>query len=318
MSDSDVELLPNIPMDFVSPEENGYAYFNKNVLWPIIQGAAKKGHTKAQADAALCEAIRGARYRWIKKASEMAAAGFGNAGEAKWQSRVNCRPVAVNVTPYTTACGLIRICPFCYARKCWSEYSHLRNIMFVQGEPHSWRRVTADIRRFHAYARTPAELEQLIRAHLTSVRGHKASQTFKAKLKKLNGWFRSHKLWVTELPGRGFRLDIETSMLGTTLGEEIPATLFLSNLVDLKSKKNLEMGLVGQRTWYNPRLKEATFRKWMQRVMRYRKEWRDNDIETTMAYNTVLHDMRFQQFYSGGAFLRRTKRRRGGDNQTTE
>jgi hypothetical protein len=318
VDDEEVELLLHRNLNYVSPINNGCAYFQKGVLQPILTGLLRNGSPAPQQATALLGAVRTARFRWVKKVSQMVAAEFGNARPTTWSTRVNCRPVMVNVTPQTHACGFIRICPFCYARKCWSEYQHLRNIMFVQGEPHSWRRVTADIRRFHAYARTPAELEQLIRAHLTSVRGHKASQTFKAKLKNLKGWFRSHKLWVTELPGRGFRLDIETSMLGTTLGEEIPATLFLSNLVDLKSKKNLEMGLVGQRTWYNPRLKEATFRKWMQRIMRYKKEWLDNDIETTMAYNTVLHDMRFQQFYSGGEFLRRTKQRRGGDNQTTE
>lgn len=160
-------------------------------------------------------------------------------------------------------------------------------------------------------------MEQLIRGHLTEIRAERELTKYRAKLRKLKGWFRSHKLWVTELPGRGFRLDVEIAMLGTTLGEEIPATLFLSNLVDLKAVGR-EAGLVRERVWYNPRLKESTFRKWMQRVMRYRKEWLDNDIETTMAYNTVLHDMRFQQFYSGGEFLRRAKRRSGGDNQTTE
>ena len=315
--DEDVELLLHRNLNYVSPINNGCAYFQKGVLRNILLGLSRKGSTKQQEDAALGEAVRKARFRWIKKASQMSAAGFGDARPTTWSTRVNCRPVMVNVMPQTHACRSIYICPFCYARKCWHEYSHLRNIMFVQGEPHSWRRVTANVKRMQSYAATTAELELRIRSHLTSVRERRASQTFKSKLKKLKGWFRSHKLWVTPLNGGGFRIDVETMMLGTTLGEEIPATLFLTSPVGLKTRGR-EVGMVHERTWYNPRLKESTFRKWMQGIMRYRKEWLDSSIEITMAYNSVLHDMRFQQFYMGGEFRRHLEHRRSDENQTTE
>lgn len=315
--DEEVEVLPNIRLNFGSVREDGCAYFHKKLLLPVLTGLGGKGSTKEQEAAALCAAVQRLRYRWIVKASQMAAAGFGSAGASTWTTRVNCRPVMVYSSPHTSACALIHICPFCYARKCWSEYAHLRNIMFVPGEPHSWRRVTANVKRMQSYAATTAELELRIRSHLTSVRERRASQTFKSKLKKLKGWFRSHKLWVTPLNGGGFRIDVETMMLGTTLGEEIPATLFLTSPVGLKTRGR-EVGMVHERTWYNPRLKESTFRKWMQGIMRYRKEWLDSSIEITMAYNSVLHDMRFQQFYMGGEFRRHLKHRRSDENQTTE
>lgn len=304
MSDAEnSELLPSIKIRLKGVPMNGMSYFQRGVLLPLI-GRSSRGVAVEAANEQLWKGVLSARMQWIKLASKFCAQGLGGANRKTWNTRVNCRPVLVDVEPKSLACGFIRICPFCYARKCWREYSHLRSIMFPDGAEHAARGVIGVTRRFHFFVHTPEELAGVISTNLASLRSLRSADKNQRRLQKLDGWFRSAKTWVKLLPDHGIRFVMEIVTMGTSESETgIPVSAFLSTS-DNPPKRDGN-GLVFERTWYQPRLTEAGFRKWMLRVMRYRKEWLTEDISLAMIYNRCLMDIRFQQFYCGGEFRRR-------------
>ena len=316
--DDRLRLLPHIGMQFVSRKEDGCAYFQQQLLLPL-SGRVVYGNGDQQDALALWNAILNIRYKWMRRVTEFKAAGLGNAVDSTWNTRMNCRPVMVDVTPGSLACGFIRICPFCYARKCWREYNHLRDIMFcgtleqqrqpdfdVRSVTHARRRVTGMTRRVHMYAHNPTEVEQLLRVKFAEARQTRDLSKNEDQLEKLSGWFRCSKVWVTKQTDGLFRITAETTLMGTSRGQTgIPLSLFLSPSKERPKRKRNIGGKVFEHTWYDPKLTPQDFRRWMLRVMRYRPEWLSNDIETEMAYNRAMMDMKYQQFYCGKEFRRR-------------
>lgn len=208
--DDKLQLLPHIRMQFESRKENACAYFQKQFLATLLK-AVPHGNGDQQDALALWGAIERVRYMWMRRVTEFKAAGLGDAVDSTWNTRMNCRPVMVNVTPGSLACGFNRICPFCYARKCWREYSHLRDIMFcgtleqqrqpdfdVRSVTHARRRVTGMTRRVHMYAHNPTEVEQLLRVKFAEARQTRDLSKNEDQLEKLSGWFRCSKVWVTK------------------------------------------------------------------------------------------------------------------------
>ena len=305
------ELLPHIWMAPLACRRNACAYFQQQLLSPLL-GRLPRSDNKQQANAILGKSILKIRRKWMTRVTEFSNAGLGNAKPSTWNTRINCRPVVVNVVPASRACGFIRICPFCYTRKCWREYAHLRGILYPRnrttqdGEsiPHSRRKIAALTRRIHFFSDGVPHLEELLRAALTHLRRTRDRDKNQLKLRKLKGWFRSTKLWVTQQQGGGLRLCVETMLLGASSSETgVPMTLFLGTRMD-PPKRNAS-GVVFEKAWYNPKLTMQDFRKHMLKSMRYRPEWLSNDIGVAMAYNRVMLDMRFQQFYGGGEFSHR-------------
>lgn len=89
-----------------------------------------------------------ARYLWVSAAQRLRRAMIYNAKDTTWNTRLNCRPLTVSVTPGSYACGMIRICPFCYSRKAWRMFLVCcEAIQFGPrlGMPH--RAITAAVRR---------------------------------------------------------------------------------------------------------------------------------------------------------------------------
>lgn len=302
-----VELLPHIGMQFVSQKENGCAYFERSVLHSVL-GKLPGAGNQQQYPRELWEAIKRVRFRWLLNASALSQVGLGGAGRATWNTRVNCRPVMVDVTPGSRACGFIRLCPFCYARKCWREYSHLRGVLFPEdsGSEVSNRRIICSTRRFHFHANTPAELEAVIFQRLQELRAVRDGAKSQHRLKALKGWFRNQKTWVKKLADGRYRFVIEIMLLGSSLGEKgVPSSAFLTPDKDPPDRKS--DGLVYAWTWYDPAMTERSFRKWMVRSMRYRPELLSNDIATAMAYNRPMLELKAQQFYGGGEFRWRTQ-----------
>ena len=295
-----ITLLPHIGMQFVSRIRNPCSYFEKSVLAPVL-GRVKGTRQTAHQDAAFWEAIKKVRFRWVLNASALCQAGLGNAKRSTWNTRVNCRPVMVNVTPGSRACGFIRVCPFCYARKCYREYSHLRDILFRPGEDISRRRIIVTTKRFHVTVSNPSELEVEIFRYLSKVREIRDTAKSQHKLKALAGWFRNQRTWVKALDDGKYRFVFETMLLGSSAGEKgIPVSAFLTSKKDPPERKS--DGLVDERTWYDPALTKAAFRSLMIRSMRYRPELLSNDIFASMAYNRPMMDLGAQQFYGGGEF----------------
>lgn len=299
-----VTLLPHIGMKFVSRINNDCSYFEKAVLSSVL-GRVKGTVRTPHQDQELWEAIKKVRFRWVLNASALCQAGLGNAVRSTWNTRVNCRPVMVNVTPGSLACGFIRLCPFCYARKCYREYSHLRDILFRPDEDICRRRIIVTTKRFHVTASNPAELEVKIFQYLSAVRDVRDKAKSQHQLKALTGWFRNQRTWVKKLDGGKYRFVIETMLLGSSMGEKIPVSQFLRPDKDAPDRKT--DGLVSAWTWYDPALTKAAFRRWMIRSMRYRPELLSNDILASMAYNRPMMDLKAQQFYGGGEFRRRAK-----------
>lgn len=299
-----VTLLPHIGMKFVSRLNNDCSYFEKSVLAPVL-GRVKGTVRTPHQDQEFWEAIKKVRFRWVLNASALCQAGLGDAKRVTWNTRVNCRPVMVNVTPGSRACGFIRLCPFCYARKCYREYSHLRDILFRPGEDISRRRIIATTKRFHVTADSTAELEVKIFQYLSLVREVRDKAKSQHQLKALTGWFRNQRTWVKKLDDGKYRFVLETMLLGSSMGEKIPVSQFLRPDKDPPDRK--KDGLVAAWTWYDPALTKAAFRTLMIRSMRYRPELLSNDIFASMAYNRPMMDLKAQQFYGGGEFRRRDK-----------
>lgn len=299
-----ITLLPHIGMKFVSRIRNPCSYFENAVLAPVL-GRAPKATQTAHQDAEFWEAIKKVRFRWVLNASALSQAGLGNAKRSTWNTRVNCRPVMVNVTPGSRACGFIRLCPFCYARKCYREYSHLRDILFRPGEDISRRRIIATTKRFHVTANSTAELEAEIFRYLSRAREIRDTAKSQHQLKALTGWFRNQRTWVKKLDDGKYRFVLETMLLGSSMGEKIPVSQFLRPDKDPPDRK--KDGLVAAWTWYDPALTKAAFRTLMIRSMRYRPELLSNDIFASMAYNRPMMDLKAQQFYGGGEFRWRTE-----------
>lgn len=300
-----VTLLPHIGMKFVSRIRNPCSYFENAVLASVLGRAPKATQTVHQ-DAAFWEAIKKVRFRWVLNASALCQAGLGNAKRSTWNTRVNCRPVMVNVTPVSLACGFIRLCPFCYARKCYSEYSHLRDILFGKGEDVCRRHIIVSTRRVHITTSSTEELEGRIRQWLNTVRQQRDSDKNQRRLAGMKGWFRNQRTWVKALDDGKYRFVIETMLLGSSTGEKgIPVSAFLSSKKDPPDRKS--DGLVSEWTWYDPALTKAAFRTLMIRSMRYRPELLSNDIFASMAYNRPMMDLKAQQFYGGGEFRHRVK-----------
>ena len=208
--DDKLQLLPHIKMELVSRKENYCAYFQRQLLAPLVGTVLRRQDGEFDAQS-LWNAILNIRYRWMHRVTEFKAAGLGDAVDSTWNTRMNCRPVMVDVTPGSLACGFNRICPFCYARKCWREYSHLRDIMFcgtleqqrqpdfdVRSVTHARRRVTGMTRRVHMYAHNPTEVEQLLRVKFAEARQTRDLSKNEDQLEKLSGWFRCSKVWVTK------------------------------------------------------------------------------------------------------------------------
>ena len=299
-----VTLLPHIRMRFLSRINNPCSYFEKGVLSRLLGPIPGTGNSQSR-NLAFWEAIEKVRFRWVLNASALCQAGLGNAVRSTWNTRVNCRPVMVNVTPGSLACGFIRLCPFCYARKCYREYSHLRDILFRPDEDICRRRIIVTTKRFHVTASNPAELEVKIFQYLSAVRDVRDKAKSQHQLKALTGWFRNQRTWVKKLDGGKYRFVIETMLLGSSMGEKIPVSQFLRPDKDAPDRKT--DGLVSAWTWYDPALTKAAFRRWMIRSMRYRPELLSNDILASMAYNRPMMDLKAQQFYGGGEFRRRAK-----------
>jgi len=300
-----VTLLPHIGMKFVSRIRNECSYFEKAVLAPVL-GRARGATQTAHQDAAFWEAIKKLRFRWVLNASALCQAGLGDAVRSTWNTRVNCRPVMVNVTPSSRACGFIRLCPFCYARKCYREYSHLRDILFGKNDDVCRRHIIVSTRRVHITTSSTAELEGRIHQWLNIVRQQRDNDKNQRRLAGMKGWFRNQRTWVKKLDGGKYRFVIETMLLGSSAGEKgIPVSAFLTPQKDPPDRKT--DGLVSAWTWYDPALTKAAFRRWMIRSMRYRPELLSNDILASMAYNRPMMDLKAQQFYGGGEFRRRAK-----------
>lgn len=299
-----VTLLPHIGMKFVSRINNDCSYFEKAVLAPVL-GRVKGTTQTAHKDAEFWEAIKKVRFRWVLNASALCQAGLGNAKRSTWNTRVNCRPVMVNVTPGSLACGFIRLCPFCYARKCYREYSHLRDILFGKGEDVCRKHIIVSTRRFHVTTESVAELEGAISRRLTLTRQLRASNKSKRSLAAMDGWFRNQRTWVKELDDGKYRFVFETMLLGASANEKFPVSQFLKSEHEPPDRK--KDGLVAAWTWYDPALTKAAFRRLMIRSMRYRPELLSNDIFASMAYNRPMMDLGMQQFYSGGEFRHQVK-----------
>ncbi len=299
-----VTLLPHIGMQFVSSIRNDCSYFEKAVLAPAL-GRAKGATQTAHQDAAFWEAIKKVRFRWVLNASALCQAGLGNAKRSTWNTRVNCRPVMVNVTPGSRACGFIRLCPFCYARKCYREYSHLRDILFGKGENVCRRHIIVSTRRFHWDADNVRDLEVAIFQAMTNLRHSRAKNKSKRSLASLDGWFRNQRSWVKKLDDGKYRFVFEAMLLGASATEKFPVSQFLKSSQEPPDRK--KAGLVASWTWYDPALTKAAFRRWMIRSMRYRPELLSNDIFASMAYNRPMLDLGVQQFYGGGEFRWRAK-----------
>lgn len=301
----DVELLPHIHLRFVSKEENARAYFERGVLSAILGRLPREG-SEQQRGLALWRAVQDARFLWMLNASALSHAGLGGANRSTWNTRVNCRPVMVNVTPGSRACRVFRLCPFCYARKCWKEYSHLRNKLFEPGSEICNRGIIVCTRRFHIHASTPTELETVIFQNLAAVRQTRDTNKSKRRLAAMAGWFRNQRTWATKLKDGRYRFVIEFMLLGASRDEtDIPVSAFLTPNQEPPDRK--AEGLVDERTWYDPALTKTSFRKWMIRSMRYRPELLKNDIGVSMAYNRPMLELRAQQFYGGGEFRHRTE-----------
>ena len=300
-----ITLLPHIGMKFVSRINNDCSYFEKSVLAPVlgrVPGATQTAHQ----DAAFWEAIKKVRFRWVLNASALCQAGLGDAVRSTWNTRVNCRPVMVNVTPSSRACGFIRLCPFCYARKCYREYSHLRDKLFGKNDDVCRRHIVVTTKRFHLQRASLAELEVEIFRSLTAMRQLRARDKNKRSLASLDGWFRNQRTWVKKLPDNKYRFVFETMLLGASANERFPVSQFLKSEQEPPDRKKTD-GLVSAWTWYDPALTKAAFRRWMIRSMRYRPELLSNDIFASMAYNRPMMDLGMQQFYSGGEFRRKDK-----------
>lgn len=310
-----ITLLPHIGMKFVSSIRNPCSYFEKAVLAPVL-GRAKGATQTAHQDAEFWEAIKKVRFRWVLNASALCQAGLGNAKRSTWNTRVNCRPVMVNVTPGSRACGFIRLCPFCYARKCYREYSHLRDILFGKGEDVCRRHIMVTTRRFHVHAESTAALEVAISQVLTNVRLARAKDKNQRSLAAMDGWFRNQRSWVKKLDNGKYRFVFETMLLGASANEKFPVSQFLKSAQEPPDRKNDE--LVSSWTWYDPALTKAAFRRWMIRSMRYRPELLSNDIFASMAYNRPMLDLGAQQFYGGGEFRRRAKSTTNSDEDFEE
>ena len=295
-----VTLLPHIGMKFVSRIRNPCSYFEKSVLAPVL-GRVRGTTQTAHQDAAFWDAVQRVRFRWVLNASALCQAGLGNAKRSTWNTRVNCRPVMVNVTPGSRACGFIRLCPFCYSRKCYREYSYLRDILFGKGEDVCRRHIIVSTKRFHATASSTSELEGKIHQWLSHVRQQRTSDKNQRSLAGMKGWFRNQRTWVKKLDGGKYRFVLETMLLGASAGEKgIPVSQFLRPDKDPPDRKS--DGLVAAWTWYDPALTKAAFRTLMIRSMRYRPELLSNDIFASMAYNRPMMDLKAQQFYGGGEF----------------
>lgn len=294
-----ITLLPHIGMQFVSRIRNPCSYFENAVLAPVL-GRSPKTTQTAHQDAAFWEAIKKVRFRWVLNASALCQAGLGNAVRSTWNTRVNCRPVMVNVTPGSLACGFIRLCPFCYARKCYSEYSHLRDILFGKNDDVCRLHIMVSTRRFHVSTESLAELESMISRRLTLTRQLRARDKNKRSLASLDGWFRNQRTWVKKLENGRYRFVFETMLLGASANEKFPVSQFLKSEQEPPDRK--KDGLVSAWTWYDPALTKAAFRTLMIRSMRYRPELLSNDIFASMAYNRPMMDLKAQQFYGGGEF----------------
>lgn len=186
-----------------------------------------------------------------------------------------------------------------------------------QIRPISKWQLTAVTRRYHYYAADVPQLEDLIRSAATTLRRAQNRDKTLTKLAQLRGWFRTVKLWVTPRKVGGFRLCIETMVLGASLGDkDVPVSLFIGANVDPPEAS--ATGLVFERTWTRRQMSLQAFRKFMLRTMRYKPEWLSNDMEVAMAYNRALMDMRFQQFYCGGVFRQLEELQPDEDQTTTE
>ena len=295
-----ITLLPHISMKFVSRIQNDCSYFQKAVLAPVL-GRAKGATQTAHQDAEFWEAIKKVRFRWVLNASALCQAGLGNAKRSTWNTRVNCRPVMVNVTPGSRACRFFRLCPFCYARKCYREYSHLRDILFGKGENVCRRHIIVSTRRFHVTASNTEALEVAVHQSLNRLRQRRDSDKSQRRLAAMKGWFRNQRTWVKKLDDGKYRFVIETMLLGSSTGEKgIPVSAFLTPEKEPPDRKS--EGLVSAWTWYDPAITKAAFRRWMIHSMRYRPELLSNDIFASMAYNRPMLDLGAQQFYGGGEF----------------
>lgn len=300
-----ITLLPHIHMRFVSRINNPCSYFEKAVLSRLLGPISGTGNSQSR-NLAFWEAIEKVRFRWVLNASALCQAGLGNAKRSTWNTRVNCRPVMVNVTPGSLACGFIRLCPFCYARKCYREFSHLRDILFRPGEDISRRRIIVNTKRFHATVSNTEELERTVFWYLSKVREIRDTAKSQHQLKALAGWFRNQRTWVKKLDDGKYRFVLETMLLGASAGEKgIPVSAFLTRQKEPPDRKT--DGLVSSWTWYDTALTKAAFRRWMIRSMRYRPELLSNDIFASMAYNRPMMDLKAQQFYGGGEFRWRAK-----------
>lgn len=299
-----VTILPHIGMKFESRINCERSYFQKSVLSPVL-GRVKGTTQTDHQDAAFWEAIKRVRFRWVLNASALCQAGLGNAKRSTWNTRVNCRPVMVNVTPSSRACGFIRLCPFCYARKCYREYSHLRDRLFGKNDDVCSRHILVTTRRFHSDAASVAELEVAISQVLTSVRLARAKDKNQRSLAAMDGWFRNQRSWVKKLSDTKYRFVFETMLLGASANEKFPVSQFLKKSQEPPDRKKDE--LVSSWTWYDPALTKAAFRRWMIRSMRYKPELLSNDIFASMAYNRPMMDLGAQQFYGGGEFRWRAK-----------
>jgi len=299
-----ITLLPHIHMRFVSRINNPCSYFEKAVLSRLLGAIPGTGNSQRR-NLAFWEALEKVRFRWVLNASALCQAGLGNAKRSTWNTRVNCRPVMVNVTPGSLACGFIRLCPFCYARKCYREYSHLQDKLFGKGEDVCRRHIMVTTRRFHVHAESTAALEVAISQVLTNVRLARAKDKNKRSLASLDGWFRNQRSWVKKLDNGKYRFVFETMLLGASANEKFPVSQFLKKSQEPPDRKKDE--LVSSWTWYDPALTKAAFRRWMIRSMRYKPELLSNDIFASMAYNRPMMDLGAQQFYGGGEFRWRAK-----------
>ena len=84
------ELLPHIRMQFESRKENACAYFQKQLLAPLLK-AVPHGNGDQQDALALWGAIESVRYKWMRRVTEFKAAGLGNAVDSTWNTRMNCQ-----------------------------------------------------------------------------------------------------------------------------------------------------------------------------------------------------------------------------------
>jgi len=276
---------------------NFHSYILSSVTRTATRRAAPRDETKVW-NGILC-----ARFRWAEAAQKIRRAAIYDSCDSTWNTRINCRPLTVSVVPHSWACGMIRICPFCYSRKAWQMFEACcKAIQFGPRLGISHRAMTVVVRRHRYTYSTVADLEAAALSVMQDVAKGRNRGTIVENAKSLKGYFRSVRFWFTKTKAGQYQLHVEIFTLLTTVSQHVavpPTLLLTSNMEPVCKTKD---GVVYENMWTSREIHRSKFRSWFARVLRYRPEWLTADDELLLAYNRVLQQVKISQYSRSGEF----------------